>query len=62
MMLCYYAECRILFTIMLNVVMMSVIMTSVVIRIVAMLNVVVMSVVPPFYKKCDKNKNKCQRT
>jgi hypothetical protein len=58
MMLCYYADSRILFTIMLNVVMISVIMMSVVIRSVAMLNVVVMSVVPTFYKKCDKNKNK----
>jgi hypothetical protein len=46
-MLCYYAdwhyaECRILFTFMLNVVLLSVIMLSVV-----MLNVVMLSVVAP---------------
>jgi hypothetical protein len=28
---------------------------------VVMMSVVVMSVVPPFYVKCDKNKNKCQK-
>jgi hypothetical protein len=49
-MLCYhvefhYAECRILFTIMLNVVMLSVVMLSVVMLSVIMLSVIILSVV-----------------
>jgi hypothetical protein len=57
--LCYYAECRILFTIilhdimlsvvMLNVIMLSVVMLSVVMLSVVMLSVVMLSVVA--YKK-----------
>jgi hypothetical protein len=43
-MLCYYAECLILFTNMLNVVMVSVVMLSVVILSVVMLNVITLSV------------------
>jgi hypothetical protein len=44
-MLCYYAECLILFTNMLNVVMVSVVMLSVIILSVVLLNVIIMSVV-----------------
>jgi hypothetical protein len=53
-MLCYYAECRILFIIMLNVIMLSVVMLSVVIQSVVApimpsiitFNVVMLSVAP----------------
>ncbi len=43
-MLFYYAECRILFTIMLNVVMLSVIKLSVI-----MLSIIMLSVLAPYY-------------
>ncbi len=42
-MLCHYAECRVLFTIMLNVIMLSAVMLSVVMLIVVMLSVVMLN-------------------
>ncbi len=44
-MLCYYAECRILFTVMLHVIMLSAVMLSAVMLSVVMLSVVMLSVV-----------------
>jgi hypothetical protein len=43
-MLCHYAECRVLFIIMLSVIMLSVVMLSVIMLSVVMLNVVMLSV------------------
>ncbi len=45
---CYYAECRILLNIMVNVVMLSVIMVNAVMLSIIMVNIVMQSdVVPP---------------
>ena len=44
-MLSYYAECRILYTIMLNVILLSIIMLNVVLLSVIMLNVVLLNVI-----------------
>ncbi len=44
--LCHYAECRVLFTIMMNAVMLSVVMLSVVMLSIVMLNVVAPSQMP----------------
>ena len=44
-MLGYYAECRILYTIMLNVILLSVVMLNVIVLIAIMLNIIVLSVV-----------------
>jgi hypothetical protein len=46
-MLCHYAECRILFIIMLNIIMLSVIMLSVIMLSVIMLSVMMLSVIMP---------------
>jgi hypothetical protein len=66
-MLSYYAECHILFTIMLNVIVLRVIMLSVIMLNVIMLNVVMLnvvmlsvvmvSVVTPFYLPSTKSFN-----
>jgi hypothetical protein len=65
--LCYYAECHILFTIMLNVVMQNAVMLSVVMLNVAMLSVVMLNVVMlsvVFFAlslKLRQNKLNCRR-
>ncbi len=46
-MLCHYAECRVLYFITLNLIMMSVVMLNVIILSVVMLNVIMWSVMAP---------------
>ncbi len=53
---CPYAECRILFTIILNVNTLSVVMLNVIMLSVVILNVIMLSVVAPFLLRFLYNK------
>jgi hypothetical protein len=58
-MLCRYAECRILFTIMLNVSMLSVVILNVVMLNVVMPSIVMLSVVAPWKGLARTNTIEC---
>jgi hypothetical protein len=52
----HYAECHVLFVVMLSVIMLSVVILSAMMVIVVMLNVTVLSVVAPCINDCHSHR------